>query len=222
MTIFNLPVAAIEHKDTILEDDFINNMGGWELIEHEDEKSFISDSHYYLENKTSTRWMFYHKALANGFPKNFILNAEMELLDHQGYGQFGLIWGFTKPHHILNRFVVSAEADRFTVSRFEKDHHKVFHRFSGSYEPLDMKTRKYFLSVMLLDDYYYFFVRQFGRPVYICHKSHLHSEGDRFGFYVEPGLMIRIDNVKIRRLITRPDFDGNAWMPMGSEMVNGR
>jgi len=222
MNIFNLPIAAIQHKDVLFEDDFDNNIAGWEIIENEDEKSFLGKSHYFMENKTDSRWMFYHKELSKPFPKNFIINTEIEVLEHHGYGQFGLIWGFGKPHHILNRFVVSAETNRFTVMRFEKDHNKTFHRFSGSFEKLEPKSNKYFLSVMLLDDYYYFFLHQFGRPVYICHKSHMHSEGNRFGFYVEPGVIIRSDSIKVQRIITKPDFDGNAWMPLGSEMLNGR
>ena len=170
----------------------------------------------------SIKILFYHKELNKQFPKNFIINTEIELLDYNGYGQFGLVWGFTKPHHILNRFVVSAETNRFTVSRFEKDHHKTFHRYSGGYEKNDQNRNKFFLSLMLLEEYYYFFLHKYGRPVYICHKSHIHSEGNRFGFYVEPGVIIRADNIKVQRIITNPDFDGEAWMPLGSEMINGR
>ena len=222
MNISHLPIAAIQHKDTIFEDDFDNNVFGWELIDDEDEKSLISKSHYFMENKTSVRWMFYHKELNKQFPKNFIINTEIELLDYNGYGQFGLVWGFTKPHHILNRFVVSAETNRFTVSRFEKDHHKTFHRYSGGYEKNDQSRNKFFLSLMLLEEYYYFFLHKYGRPVYICHKSHIHSEGNRFGFYIEPGVIIRADNIKVQRIITNQNFDGEAWMPLGSEMINGR
>lgn len=221
-TIFNLPVAEIKHKDTLFEDHFDNNIAGWEIIEDEDERSFISDGHYFMENRSQSRWMFFHKSLPKGLPRNYVINTEIELLDHEGYGQFGLVWGFTKPHHILNRFVVSAESERFTVSRFEKDHHRIFHRFSGLREHQDEPNRKFFLSIMLLDDYFYFFLQQYSPPVYICHRSQLASEGDRFGFYVEPGIIIRADYIKVQRIITNPHFDGRAWMPLGSEMINGR
>lgn len=231
-TILTLPIAEIKHRDILFEDHFDNNIAGWEIIEDEDERSFIKDGHYFMENKSQCRWMYFHKSLPKGLPRNYVINTEIELLDHGVYGQFGLVWGFTKPHHILNRFVVSAESDRFTVSRFEKDHHRVFHRFSDNtgrsdlQRPDDLPTNvacdKFFLSVMLLDDYYYFFLQEYSRPVYICHRSHLPTEGDRFGFYVEPGVMIRAKSIKVQRIISNPNFNGSAWMPIGSEVVNGR
>lgn len=221
MKIFNLPVASIVHRETIFEDDFDNNIAGWEKIHDEDEQSFISKGYYYMENKTDSRWMFYHKELPRQLPKNYIINTEIELLEHKGYGQFGLVWGFNKPHHILNRFVVSAEADRFSVMRFEKDHHRTFHRFSGFFEKEHMSGNKRFLSVMLLQDYYYFFLHHYQRPVYICHKSHIQTEGNRFGFYVEPGLLIRANNIKVQKIVVDPNYDGQAWMPIGSELING-
>lgn len=39
--IFNLPIADIQHKDIIFEDDFSNNVAGWETIEDEDEKAYV-------------------------------------------------------------------------------------------------------------------------------------------------------------------------------------
>jgi hypothetical protein len=49
----------------------------------------------------------------------------------------------------------------------------------------------------------------------------MQSEGNRFGFYIEPGLTIRVDKIKIERLILKPDFDGHPWMPLGSETLKG-
>jgi hypothetical protein len=52
--------------------------------------------------------------------------------------------------------------------------------------------------------------------------------GLRFGFYVEPGIIIRCDRITVKRLITNKDFDGSMWMPlgndfkpMGSQILNG-
>lgn len=221
-TIFNLPIAEIKHRDTIFEDHFDNNIAGWEIIEDEDEKSFIKDGHYFMENKTQSRWMFYHKGLPKDMPRNYVINTEIEMLEHGAYGQFGLVWGFTKPHHFLNRFVVSTDSPRFTIKTFEKNHHRVMHRFSGVHDQQQSDTHKYFLSVMLLDDYYYFFLQHYSRPVYICHRSYLSKEGNRFGFYVEPGITIRADYIKVQRIISNPHFDGRDWMPLGSEMLNGK
>jgi hypothetical protein len=53
-------------------------------------------------------------------------------------------------------------------------------------------------------------------------------EGERFGFYVEPGIIIRCDKIVVKRLITDMNFKGNPWMPLnddemplGSEILRG-
>jgi hypothetical protein len=101
-------------------DDFNSSFEGWEIVDNEDEKSFVKDSHYWMENKSSSRWMFYHKKMPIKKGENFIIHGEIELLSHQGYGQFGLVWGFDKPHEVLNRFTVSVDSNRFSVCRLKK------------------------------------------------------------------------------------------------------
>jgi hypothetical protein len=49
----------------------------------------------------------------------------------------------------------------------------------------------------------------------------MQSEGDRFGFYVEPGIMIRADKIKIQKIVPDPNYDVHAWMPIGSQLING-
>ena len=49
--------------------------------------------------------------------------------------------------------------------------------------------------------------------------SQMFMEGDRFGFYVDPGIMIRCDSIKVKRLITEPNFGGNIWMPLNGESM---
>ena len=74
----------------------------------------------------------------------------------------------------------------------------------------------------------YFFLNHHERPVYMTHISQMRMEGERFGFYVEPGIMIRCDKIVVKRLISDPEFEGNPWMPMtddlmpvGSEILRG-
>ena len=50
LMIFNLPIADIQHRDTIFEDDFSNNVAGWEIIEDEDEKACIQKRHYFMRS----------------------------------------------------------------------------------------------------------------------------------------------------------------------------
>ena len=71
-----LPLANILYEETMLEDDFRNHTEGWELIEDEQEKSFIKDSNYWMENKSNDRWMFYHKKLPVTSKENFVIRTE--------------------------------------------------------------------------------------------------------------------------------------------------
>ena len=208
--IYNLPIADILLEEIVLECDFNSNYEGWELTENEDEKSFIKDSFYWMQNKTESRWMFYHKKMPISDNDNFIIEAEIELLSHKGYGQYGLVWGFDKPHQVLNKFAVSVNNKRFSVTKFEKDYHRNFHRFAGKYEKeLDSKNKQFF-KIVCMQNYYFFFLNHSDQPVYICHKAHLSMEGNRFGFYVEPGIFIRCNKITIKKLILDNSFYGNA------------
>ena len=206
--IFSLPIADILHSEILLQDDFTTNIRGWEITEDEEEKSFIKDSHYWMENKSESRWMFYHKKLPIKKEDNFIIMAQIDLLNHQGYGQYGLVWGFDKEHKILNRFSVSVESTRLSICRFEKNHRSIFHRFSNQYEKVNKSNNKQFFSIMRIEDYYYFFLHKDKRPMYICHTSQLCMDGLRFGFYLEPGIMIRCDKITVKRLILNKGFTG--------------
>jgi hypothetical protein len=213
-----LPLAKIIHKDIVLEDDFNSKFEGWELVEYEDEHSFMKDSHYWMENKSTSRWMFYHKAMPVSKDENFILYTNIELINNRnGYGQFGLVWGFQKQHEVLNKFVISTQNQSFTIAQFQKDHHYTRHRYSGTYEKHHENKREQFLSIVKLDDYYYFFLNEFDRPVYITHVSQLQMQGNRFGFYVEPGIMIRSDKITIKRSITDKSYNGSLWMPLDED-----
>ena len=213
-----LPLADIMHEEVLLEDDFTSKFEGWELIEDDEEKSFIKDSHYWMENKSKRRWMFYHKKLPVSSKENFIIKAEIELLNsNNDYGQYGLVWGFDKVHHELSKFVVSSEKNCFTISKFQKDHEFSIHRFSDSFEKFGFEFNKQFFSIVKLDNYYYFFLNQHDKPVYVTHVSQMPMEGNRFGFYVEPGIMIRCDKIVVKRLITNKNFKGNPWMPLDND-----
>lgn len=221
-----LPLAKVLHQETVLEDDFNSKYEGWELTENEDEKSFIQNSHYWMANVSNTRWMFYHKAMPLDASDNFIIKAEIELMANKnGYGQFGLVWGFDKPHQNLNKFVVSTQDNSFAVANFEKDHHYTRNRFSGKFKKAG---KKQYFSIVKLADYYYFYLHEYGRPVYMVHTSQLKMEGNRFGFYIEPKIMVRCNKITIKQLIIDHDYDGSLWipldeheMPLGCEILKG-
>jgi hypothetical protein len=188
------------HLETVFKDDFENAASGWEQTNKSMEQSFIKDGYYWMKNFETFGWKFYHLPMPKGVIKNFTISTQIELLKHPGYGQFGLVWGFNKPHRILNRFVVSTEKKRFTVVKFEKNHLKRYHRFSNDFKQDEKNKNIFHLELMLLDDYYYFYLQRNPTPVYVCHKAHLMLEGFRFGFYVEPGIHIRASEITIQHI----------------------
>ncbi len=213
-----LPLENILHEEVVLENDFNSQYEGWEVVKDEDEQAFLKDSYYWMENTSTNRWMFYHKKLPVTMNESFIINANIEILNNkQGYGQFGLVWGFDKGHEQLNKFVVSSNTNRFTIADFQKDHEYTRHRFSGKFEKDMFSKKEQFFSIVKLEDYYYFFLNQYSKPVYVTHISQLGQEGNRFGFYVEPGLMIRCNKIKVKRLIVDPNFENNPWMPLNDD-----
>lgn len=224
-----LAVADILHQEVVLEDNFDSGFEGWEIIENEEEQSFIKDGHYWMSNKSSTRWMFYHKKLPIPAKENFMIRAKIQVIqNNNGFGQYGLVWGFDNAHQVLNKFVVNTDCERFTITNFQKDYEFTTHRAVGVYEKDNFSENEQFFSIVKLDRYYYFFLNQYDRPVYMVHSSQLPLEGDRFGFYVEPGIMIRCDKIEVKRLITDNNFKGNPWMPLsedempfGSEILRG-
>jgi hypothetical protein len=171
-----------------------------------------------MENKSGNRWMFYHKKLPVTAKDNFIIRAEIEVLNNKrGFGQYGLVWGFDKVHEVLSKFVVSTEYKNFTIAKFQKDHEYNEHRYSGKYEKHGFEFNKQFFSIVKLDNYFYFFLNHYDRPVYMTHVSQMPMEGERFGFYVEPGIMLRCDKIVVKRLITDKNFNGNPWMPLNDD-----
>ena len=224
-----LPLADILYRDVFFEDNFTNNANNWELANNKNEYAFIGNGYYWMENRSKRNWMFYHRKLPVRKTDNFIISAEIELVNNSfGYGQFGLVWGFNKAHNMLNKFTVSYNQNNFTVARFQKDHLSVSHRFGSTFFRRENHQDKQFFSIVKLGDYYYFYLNPYGQPVYISHVSHFSMEGERFGFYVEPGIMIRCKQVTVKRFILNPDFTGQVWMPMdkdhlplGSEILRG-
>jgi hypothetical protein len=201
--------------ETVFKDDFENTDSNWEQTNKSMEQSFIKDAFYWMKNFETFGWKFYHLPMPKGLIKNFTISTQIELLKHPGYGQFGLVWGFKKPHSILNRFVVSTDKNRFTVVKFDKNHLKRYHRFSNDFKQDEKDKNIFHLELMLLEDYYYFFLQQNPIPVYVCHKAHLMLEGDRFGFYVEPGIQIRTSEITIQRISSNAQLGAIGLTTLG-------
>ena len=114
-----LPVADIYKEEIVIDDNFGQRQEGWETVESDTESAFFKMGRYIMENKTDDTWNYYHKELPNNLGDNFIIKAELEVVEnHKGFGQYGLVWGFDEASRSLNKFVVSSEEQSFVVSSF--------------------------------------------------------------------------------------------------------
>ena len=215
-----LPVADIYKEEIIVDDNFGQRQDGWETVESDTESAFFKMGRYIMENKTDSRWNYYHKALPDNLADNFIIKAEIEVVENnKGYGQYGLVWGFEEDGDYLNKFVASTEESSFVVSSFERNHNVYKHRFSELFFNYNTSGKKQFFSILKLDGYYYFFLNKYDRPNYVVHASHLPMFGDRFGFYIEPGLKMVCESITVKNLYINPKFDGHIWMPVGEDLM---
>ena len=82
------PLADIMQEEVLLEDDFVSKIEGWKIIEDDEEKSFSKDNHYWMENKSKRRWLFYNEKLPVSSKENFIIKAEIELLPNDEINEY--------------------------------------------------------------------------------------------------------------------------------------
>jgi len=212
-----LQQCDVLHNESLFKDDFDNNLKGWEIVKNDDENAFIKDGYYWMENTSKNRWMYYKTKLPLKRKEDFLIDTEIEILTKDAHGHVGLVWGFDKDREILNRFTVSADGERFLVMHFQRNHHRVFHRYH-SWELKGSSTNKIRLSIARIAGYFYFMYN--GKTVYTAHASQFADYGPYFGYYVEPGIMIRSRFIEAKRLITQPSEAGDSvgrllsWHPL--------
>lgn len=197
----SLNAHEILHQESVLREDFNNNLLNWEITSEKNESAFIKDGFYWMENKTEHKWTYYKQPMPLRSKADFIIDTVIELVGSEAYGHAGIVWGFDDERIFLNRFTVSADGERCTIIHFHKDHHFTKHRFQlRKSNGFDRKPVR--LSVAKIESNYYFFVNDI--QVYTCNTAHLGYYGNNFGYYVEPELFIRSPYIEIHRLIAKP------------------
>lgn len=176
---------------------FVPGQSAWEMVDTDSERTFIKNNHYYMENLTESRWNYYKNKMPANIGENWMIETSIELLSRDQYGHFGIVWGFDEEREHLNRFTVSADGERGVVMHFQKDHHRVYHRYQKNFSDLST-SYPVNLAVLKLDNYFYFLVER--QLMYICEQSHMANYGNGFGYYIEPGLFVRSSYMTVNRL----------------------
>jgi hypothetical protein len=176
---------------------FVPGQSAWEMVDTDSERTFIKNNHYYMENLTEGRWNYYKNKMPANIGENWMIETSIELLSRDQYGHFGIVWGFDEEREHLNRFTVSADGERGVVMHFQKDHHRVYHRYQKNFSDLST-SYPVNLAVLKLDNYFYFLVER--QLMYICEQSHMANYGNGFGYYIEPGLFVRSSYMTVNRL----------------------
>jgi hypothetical protein len=190
-------IEATEYKEKLLiNENFNDNSNGWEEIEDKNEFAAIKGGQYLMENPNKSQWNYYaiHTFLK---PKNdFLLESEIELVNHKSQGHFGIIWGFDKKFDYANRFTVSADGKRILIMFFERNHRQTLYRFQLQHEPAQSCLFKF--SIQKAGPYYRFYLNE--ELVNIVHEYHLPYMGDKAGFYIEPGIRIQANQFALKLL----------------------
>jgi hypothetical protein len=178
----------------ILKDEFIDNRHGWELTNSNTEIAALTDQGYSLENKDIDSW--HHFSL---FPKvdslkNLLIQCRIEIDSKAGPGQCGIIWGFDSKLRRLNRFCFSTKGRGCTVMHYEKNHRPVFHRFYDPFFNIDT-SKPILLEIRESNDYWFFRINK--QLVYIAHQIHFAEKGNGIGFYLDPGVSIRVKKLQV-------------------------
>jgi len=199
----NTPTPA----DDIINDNFIDNRYGWEIVDSSKETAALTPDGYEIENKDKDRW--HHFSL---FPeidslKGIVIKCKLEVDVNSGLGQVGLIWGFDKSMSRLNRFCVSAEGKGSSVIHFEKNHRPVFHRFYDPFVDSGLFFRPAILEIREVNGYWFFRVNK--QLVYIAHEVHFANKGVGFGFYVDPGVKVRVKKLRVYKRLASKVFSSN-------------
>lgn len=192
----------IESMQILLSDNFKNNKNKWEEINIDSEKASIKDGYYYMDNTSKSSWNYYKNKAPFKKGQNFVVDSLITLEKKEDvYGHFGLIWGFDEERKYLNRFTLSADGKRVLVMHFEKDHHKIYHRFQNKKLPkFDMKKPIRF-SIIKLGEYFYFFINK--QKVYLAHESMFCANGFFVGYYIEPHLSIKSNFFEVKKINVR-------------------
>ena len=192
----------IVNRQTILLENFSNNNRKWEIVDIETEKTYIRDGYYHMRNTSTSSWNYYKVKTALKKNQDFIIETIIELnKNEENYGHFGLIWGFDKKLNDVNRFTLSADGKRALIMHFEKDHHKIYHRFQNRKLPfIDLKKPIRF-SIIKLGEYLHFFINK--RKIYSAHESHFANDNNYIGYYIEPDLSIKSNYLEVIKLSSR-------------------
>lgn len=190
----------------IIKDNFSDNRYGWEVVDSPTEKAAIARKGYVLENRNTQRWHHFSLFPALASLRDISIRCSMEIAADSGMGQMGLMWGYNEKLHQINRFCLSTSGIGCSVMHFERNHLPVFHRF---YDPfVQINTNKpVMLEVREGKGYWYF--RMNKQLVYIGHQIHFSNKGSGMGFYLDPGVKIRISTFEVTQRYANKVFSLN-------------
>ncbi len=192
----------IESCQPILTETFEHNKRKWEEVDLESEKAFIGDGYFHMVNSSSHSWNYYKIKTNLKQGQHFAIETSIELeKTADAYGHFGLVWGFDKDRNYLNRFTLSADGKRALVMHFEKDHHRIIHRFQNRKFPKVNTKKPIRFSIFKLEAYYHFFINK--RKVYMAHESFFCAKGPYAGYYIEPELSMKSNFFQVKKIGVR-------------------
>ena len=183
----SLAKAINKSKSIVIVERFKSNDNNWEEVDNSTEFAKIENNRYFMENRDVWSWKYYDIDASINKYENFIIEARLRIEKIREIGQLGIVWGFDKNHEILNRFTIAADLNRYSIMQFEKNHRRIYHRFSEKLSPFILKNEN---ELSITKEHKYLFFKINKEIIYVCHEAHFYQRGPRIGFYIEPGVGI--------------------------------
>lgn len=207
--ILKTAIARIKGYETLLHEVFATSPHGWEIVNKPSEEAYMKGNYYYMENKSENYWMYYHKKTKLKATDDFILKAKLGVALAKGQGSFGLLWGFNEKSPALNRFILSSTGRYYGMVHFERKHSLSFQRNYGRL-PRQRKKALHEMTLVKLGKQLFFFADEHTEPLFQCNAEAYPWLGNHIGFYVEPGIQLKVESLQLTRLITEP-VEQHSW-----------
>jgi len=192
----------LEMQQVLLSNHFHRDASGWKIVDNKNEKTFVRDNHYWLENISEQTRLTYEKLMPVDVADDWFLEAEIELMSDKAEGHYGLVWGFNEEKEMLNSFTVSADGKSALVMHHENNSGCVLHHFQKNWD-IENNKHPVHLAILKMCDYYYFLINQ--NMFYVCEASHFAANGSYAGYCVDPGLLIRSRSFSLTKMIVKKD-----------------
>lgn len=189
-------IFRVSSCTSVLKEDFRSKKRKWETIDSE--SGVINDGFYHMQNDASDKHACYKTNAPLKSKEDFLMDASVELVNHNKSGYFGLVWGVDKVFNYSNKFTISFDGENAIITSCEKNSKSNYYQFEGKILPKIKPDEPVRFSVIKLGAFYYYLINN--KIINIVNETQLVFGGPCIGFYVDPGLSVKSKYLEIKKI----------------------